>query len=256
MNKWWSRLRRNKLALCLMAASVLCVMMAVKEYASANESRRQIADYLRQDVAAAPGTGTTAAGRIVQELAKELATEELEAAQESEAAVAGVPAASSTVTEAVYVPPKFEGIVPATIEIPAIKLPPSSVIKVGLLPSGEMDVPEDWHTAGWFEPGYLPGEPGNAVMSGHVDNREGLGVFFFLKSLEAGDRIIVADEAGKKLTFVVKKLEMYKPEDAPLEDIFGESTVPRLNLITCTGTFSAKTLSYDKRLVVYSELEM
>ncbi|CAG7626892.1 class F sortase [Paenibacillus allorhizosphaerae] len=234
MNKWWARLRRDKLALCLIVAAIICVSMAVKEYANANESKRQITAYLQKDV-------------VVTQTAEE--TEEGTEDEEPNASAAPV-----TVVDSVYSPPKFEGIVPATIEIPAIKLQPSEVIKVGVLPGGEMGVPEDWHTAGWFESGYLPGEPGNAVMSGHVDNREGLGIFFFLKSLQVGDQVVVADETGKKLTFAVKKLEIYLPEEAPLEQIFGESTVPRLNLITCTGTFSAKTLSYDKRLVVYTEL--
>ncbi len=39
-----------------------------------------------------------------------------------------------------------------------------------------------------------------------------------------------------------------------MEEIFGASKIARLNLITCDGVWDKKTLSYDKRLVVFTEL--
>ncbi|ANU09659.1 Peptidase C60 sortase A and B [Planococcus antarcticus DSM 14505] len=145
------------------------------------------------------------------------------------------------------------GITPALIEIPAIDAR-AEVIEVGQTAAGNMEAPANIHTIGWYEPGIKPGSDGNAVLAGHVDGLSGPGTFFNLKKLEIGDEIHITGTGGEELTFVVKEKEAYPPVDAPLEDIFGSSTAPQLNLITCTGIFDTEIGHYDERLVVYTEL--
>jgi hypothetical protein len=65
----------------------------------------------------------------------------------------------------------------------------------------------------------------------------------------------VTDEQGSRLTFIVKKVQSYKTEESPLEEIFGFSAKTSLNLITCAGIFNRETQESDKRLVVYTEFK-
>jgi LPXTG-site transpeptidase (sortase) family protein len=146
------------------------------------------------------------------------------------------------------------GIVPATIEIPAIDVS-TSIEAVGLKENGEMAVTESFETTAWYQGGYKPGEPGNAVIGGHVDSRNGPAVFYKLNKLSKGDEIIVKNKEGEKRIFVVTEKKEYPWDDAPLKSIFGYSPASSLNLITCTGDFDHSARNYSKRLVVYTELK-
>ncbi|AZB43068.1 class F sortase [Bacillus sp. FJAT-42376] len=147
-----------------------------------------------------------------------------------------------------------EGLTPETLIIPALGIE-TKVEKAGLLNDGTMDVPKnDQHTA-WYKQGARPGEQGNAVIAGHVDNKTGPAVFFNLKKLKTGDEVIILDEKGEKRTFLVEKAESYPYERAPIPAIFGGANEPRLNLITCTGTFDRSKKTHLERLVVYTKLK-
>ena len=149
--------------------------------------------------------------------------------------------------------PYSNGIIPVRLRIPAIKLD-AVVERVGLLENGQMGVPSDDTKVGWFELGYQPGWKGNAAMAGHIDNKRGPAVFYYLKRLKPGDMVYVEDAEGKELAFTVTDVVQYKTEEAPLEEIFGPSDVPRLNLITCSGKYDPVTTEHSHRLVVFTEL--
>ena len=149
--------------------------------------------------------------------------------------------------------PMMEGITPTQLSIPAINVD-ANVEHVGQLPNGQMDVPKDDRNVGWYQPGAKPGEIGNAVLAGHVDNKTGPSVFFHLKDLETGDIVTVTDENGKAYDFKVYAVESYPRNNAPLEKVFGTSSKPSLNLITCTGTFNRDAGTHEERMVVYTTL--
>ncbi|WP_100012725.1 class F sortase [Lentibacillus sediminis] len=145
------------------------------------------------------------------------------------------------------------GIVPATLEIPAIDVT-APVETVGVLENGQMGVPAETKNVGWFEPGFRPGTKGNAVLAGHVDSKTGPAVFYHLEDLQPGDEIVVNNENGESLTFTVQDLTSYPRNEAPIEEIFGNTDGRYLNLITCVGTFDQSAGTHDKRLVVRAEL--
>jgi sortase (surface protein transpeptidase) len=147
-----------------------------------------------------------------------------------------------------------EGIVPASIEIPAMDVN-IEIEKVGRLKNGQMGVPKGFDTVGWFGEGARPGAPGNAVMAGHVDSKTGPAVFYKLEDLDKGDEVIVKDKDGKTLTFVVTGKEKYDRKTAPVDKIFDYSYGSKLNLITCTGNFNRDEGTHEERLVVYTELK-
>jgi LPXTG-site transpeptidase (sortase) family protein len=147
-----------------------------------------------------------------------------------------------------------EGIVPASIEIPALDVN-TEIEKVGRLENGQMGVPKGFDTVGWFGEGAKPGAPGNAVMAGHVDSKTGPAIFYKLENLEKGDEVIVRNNEGKTLTFKVTGKEKYDRKNAPVDKIFDYSYGSKLNLITCTGNFNRDEGTHEERLVVYTELK-
>ncbi len=143
---------------------------------------------------------------------------------------------------------------PVRLRIPSINVD-APVEHVGKTPSGAMDVPENvWHVA-WYEPGTIPGNAGNAVLSGHLDNYRGEPtVFAYLYRLQPGDRVIVVDESEATREFEVTKVASYGWNDAPLLEVFGPEEEADLNLITCGGTWNEAAQNYSERLVVYTRL--
>jgi sortase A len=146
------------------------------------------------------------------------------------------------------------GIIPVSIQIPAVRLS-AEIEQVGILPNGAMDVPKNDRKVGWMSVGYRPGQKGNAVMAGHVDNLRGPAVFHPLHQVKVKDEVLVRDRDGKLLTFIVTEIGTYKAEQSPVVRIFAPSTKARLNLITCTGFFDPVLRSHVDRLVVYTELK-
>lgn len=142
---------------------------------------------------------------------------------------------------------------PLRINIPAIGIE-TTVEWVGLDAEGNMDVPSRYDTTAWFEHGVRPGMTGNAVIAGHFDSRGGPAVFFRLQAVQPGDEIQITTSDGELLTFRVDRIASFDANNAPRYEIFGPSTQPRLNLITCSGVFDSAAGAYNERLVVYSTL--
>jgi len=125
---------------------------------------------------------------------------------------------------------------------------------VGATAEGNMANPSTFHTVAWYEGGTAPGGIGTAVIAGHVDNALSLaGVFKELHTLAPGDEVQVA-VGSTTLRYRVLRLAVYPYDDAPLAEIFGKSDGRYLNLVTCAGSWLPGARTYDKRLIVYTEL--
>lgn len=144
---------------------------------------------------------------------------------------------------------------PHKIIIPRIDIA-ASVVPVGVDADGNMAVPEDLLTVGWYEPGFKPGEMGSAVFAGHVNSRFGLPTIFKeLEMLEVGDTFSILAETEEKLTFEVVAKNTYDFRNAPLEEIYGPQDVPTINLITCDDDlWLGSEGTYKDRLVVTAVL--
>ena len=67
-------------------------------------------------------------------------------------------------------PPRAGRTRPVSVSIPSIGVR-SSLIPLALLPAtGELAAPAEFDQAGWYADGPVPGEPGPAVIAGHVDS--------------------------------------------------------------------------------------
>jgi len=144
--------------------------------------------------------------------------------------------------------------VPVRLRIPALGVN-ALVQHVGITESGAMATPKGFQDAGWYKYGVTPGGSGSAVIAGHVDNGLGLaGVFSRLHELREGDEIFVVRADGSDVRFLVSGKRSYPHDAAPTDIIFNPAGSPRLNLITCEGTWLSDTRTYDQRLVVFTTL--
>ena len=116
-------------------------------------------------------------------------------------------------------------------------------------------MPADPGVTGWWVSGALAGEVfGSVVLAGHIDSRErGVGFFATLLDAKPGDRVELSG-GGLALTYVVRSnKEVDKGVLSTRTDIFDRSVRGRLVLLTCTGTFDARTRHYDHNLVVTAD---
>jgi sortase A len=144
-------------------------------------------------------------------------------------------------------------LIPARLSIPSIGVH-ADVEQVGKKADGSMATPSSFETVGWYKLGARPGQEGNAIIAGHVNNAlTRAGVFEHLSDVKLGDTVVVEDAEGRTLSYVVSHTAQYKTDEAPT-DIFTAEGPTQLVLITCDGQWDAAARSYDKRFVVYAQL--
>jgi len=142
---------------------------------------------------------------------------------------------------------------PMRLRVPAIGVD-SALQSLRLMPDGSLQPPSAWQVAGWYADGVRPGALGPAVIAGHVDSSSGPAVFYRLRELRPGDRVVVQQHNGRALTFVVDDVARYPKADFPAHAVYGPAPVPELRLITCTGDFDSRSRSYLDNLVVSAHL--
>jgi sortase (surface protein transpeptidase) len=142
---------------------------------------------------------------------------------------------------------------PVRLQIPAIDVS-TPLVKLGRLPDGTLEVPKAWGTAGWYDQGPRPGQPGPAVILGHVDSKSGPAVFYQLQTLRPGDTVRVGLADGRTLVFRVQRLQQYPKDEFPTQAVYFPTLDRELRLITCGGDFDYARDSYVDNIVVYATL--
>ncbi|MEV4701700.1 class F sortase [Actinoplanes sp. NPDC049316] len=143
---------------------------------------------------------------------------------------------------------------PTTLEIPAIGVR-TPLLRLGLRRDGTVALPPLGadSPAGWYRYGAIPGEPGAAVILGHVDSaRDGPAVFYRLRELKPGDLIRVGRAGGGTVVFAVARTAWYRKADFPTDAVYGPVSRPELRLITCGGSYDRFRRTYRDNLVVYA----
>lgn len=163
--------------------------------------------------------------------------------------------APAPVTTSTTAPPQEAVAGPMTpirVEIPELALD-AAVIPVGLETNGDMELPPAAQI-GWYELGPSPGEPGSAVLAGHVDYNGERGAFFELRHLPVGAEVVVHGEGGVRRTFVVTEREQLAKSDVDLARYFTRDGPTRVTLITCGGVFDQGPGHYLDNILVTAEL--
>jgi sortase (surface protein transpeptidase) len=131
----------------------------------------------------------------------------------------------------------------------------TAVIPIGLRTDGSLAVPElsGDAPAGWYNGSPTPGETGSSVIVGHVDSaRDGPAVFYPLRLVEPGDRIVVTRADGSTAAFAVTRVALYPKDAFPTREVYGPADRPTLTVITCGGVFDRTHGTYRSNLIVFT----
>jgi Sortase domain len=141
--------------------------------------------------------------------------------------------------------------IPVRIDIPRIQVS-SSLERLGRARDGTVEVPSRWGVAGWYALGPRPGDPGSAVILGHVDSRSGPAVFYRLHRLRPGDEIVVTRADRSTVRFAVQRTEQYDKLRFPTDEVYYPTLTSTLRLVTCGGQFDASTGHYRSNVIVFA----
>jgi sortase (surface protein transpeptidase) len=144
--------------------------------------------------------------------------------------------------------------VPVRIDIPRIGVV-SSLDRLGRARDRTVEVPTRWEVAGWYAAGTRPGDPGSAVILGHVDSKRGPAVFFRLRELRKGDEIQVGRADGSTIRFAVERVAQYDKQRFPTDEVYYPTLTPALRLVTCGGEFDATVGHYRSNVIVFAALK-
>jgi sortase (surface protein transpeptidase) len=143
--------------------------------------------------------------------------------------------------------------VPVRIEIPRIGVT-SPLDRLGRAADRTVEVPSRWEVAGWYAPGTRPGDPGSAVILGHVDSKRGPAVFYRLRELRPGDDITVTRADGSAVHFSVDRTAQYPKRRFPTDDVYYPTLTPQLRLVTCGGAFDRGWGHYLDNVIVFASI--
>jgi hypothetical protein len=142
--------------------------------------------------------------------------------------------------------------VPVRLRIPALHVN-SAVQRLGLQADGTVEVPKRIDVAGWYDGGPRPGQPGPAVILGHVDSHNGPGIFFDLSTVRPGTLVRVDRADGSTVTFRVRKVTRVSKTSFPTDLVYAPSLDPTLRLVTCGGSFDHTRGSYRDNVIAFAD---
>ena len=137
---------------------------------------------------------------------------------------------------------------PSRLVIPAIGVD-AKIEARGLDSDRNIATANDYHDVAWYDLGPRPGEPGNAIVNGHVSWWTGDAVFTHLSQLRVGDLVRVTRADGELVTFKVTSSRTVDA-NSRIAVLFAPSPQATLTLITCSGIWNPLTQSDTKRLLV------
>ncbi|HEY8588673.1 MAG TPA: class F sortase, partial [Naasia sp.] len=147
--------------------------------------------------------------------------------------------------------PVREAVPPIRVQVPGAGID-MSIVPVGVLPDGGMELPENVAVAGWYRFGPDPAtDSGTTVVAAHVDSlRYGLGPFAALRDVAAGTEITLISADGAEHRYTVQETRKVRKEELPVDEVFDRGGPERLALITCGGTFDRETRTYSDNVIV------
>jgi hypothetical protein len=169
------------------------------------------------------------------------------------------PPAAQTSGAAAAHGPVLAWSLPVQISIPAIGVS-SRLLYVGLNPDGTIQVPplNDpplTNQAAWYKYSPPPGQPGPAVIEGHVDSATGgPSVFYRLGALTPGDLVDITLADQQVAVFKVTGVRLYPKDRFPTGTVYGNTSYAALRLITCGGGFDEQARHYLANIVAFASL--
>jgi len=132
----------------------------------------------------------------------------------------------------------------ATLFIPSVGV--NAPVITAILRNSTWDVTELGTNVGYLQGTAWVSQPGNVVLSGHVEMSDGrTGVFASLDQIGIGDLVVITEE-GQQHNYIVQEIFSVEPDD--LSVVYPTPT-DTLTLITCSD-YNFLQNTYDTRLVV------
>jgi LPXTG-site transpeptidase (sortase) family protein len=142
---------------------------------------------------------------------------------------------------------------PTRIRIPAIDLVTPPLEQLGRVPADQsIALPARPERVGWFKGGPWPGQPGPAVIIGHVDWNHRPAVFFRLREMKPGKAVYVDRADGSTQEFTVTAVRQVAKNDFPTDDVYAPDLQSSLRLITCGGEFDYRAHNYLDNVIVFA----
>ncbi|WP_328320042.1 class F sortase [Kribbella sp. NBC_00382] len=122
---------------------------------------------------------------------------------------------------------------------------------VGVGADGQMALPAQPATIGWYRFGPSPGDPvGSAVLGGHIDSRQyGVGPLVRLRKVRPGDLVEIT-MPGNVLRYRVTAVRDIPKQKLAVDELFDRDGSPLLQIVTCGGPYDANAGGYRDNLVV------
>lgn len=130
---------------------------------------------------------------------------------------------------------------------------------------GALVIPSDIHVVGWWDGVWQsptgtineavpePGQPGVAVLAGHVDSAAaGDGALYSLRNAKQGDAITVYGQGGQQTNWTVSQPPLIVIKSALPSSLWVNSGPPKLAVVTCGGPFDAQTGHYVDNVIVWA----
>ena len=152
--------------------------------------------------------------------------------------------------------------------IPALRVraPVIPTGAVGAPETASLTIPADVDTVGWWdgnvhdgdrtiqEDAPAPGQPGVAVIAGHVDSAAaGPGALYHLADLKVGDIIEISDSAGHLSSWTVDAAPQNALKSELPPALWVTTGPPKLALVTCGGPFDPATGHYQDNVIAWAK---
>lgn len=108
--------------------------------------------------------------------------------------------------------------------------------------------------AGWYVHGPSAGQVGPFVVLGHVDSKTQPGIFFRLKELKAGDKVLVDRADGMRITYTIDRMQQVSKSNFPTDAVYGDTPQQELRVITCGGAFDHKSGNYLDNIIAFGHM--
>jgi hypothetical protein len=136
---------------------------------------------------------------------------------------------------------------------------------VGAPKTASLTIPADIHEVAWWdgrvrdghqtvrEDAPAPGQPGVALIAGHVDSAAaGPGALYELSDLKMGDIIEIYGSASHLSLWAVNAKPQTTPKTELPPSLWATTGPPSLALVTCGGPFDAATGHYVDNVIVWA----
>lgn len=144
------------------------------------------------------------------------------------------------------------GAPPVQLSVPALGID-QRLVGLRVKADRQLEVPQSYNDIGWWTTGPVPGDPGAALLVGHLDSKDGPAVFSGLPSLTKGAIVSVRRADGTRVRFAVTKVQSFPKDAFPDELVYRTEGKSSLHLVTCGGAYD-RSAGYRDNVVVFADL--